>query len=304
MFNCKKNVIRKENKSCKWLSFTLAMLLIMTCVFASGCDDISDVIPDDSIHTDPTNKDDAVTIPDDSIHTDSTNKDTETTTGCNHDYIERDGRVFCTICKEICQHHYEKQGSDMYCSNCMYKCKHSFKTVDEQRICEYCNTACNHNYELKDGTYRCTSCGSICSHNYTTIDDKMICSECGYTKIILSLENIQEYLNISCRYEFVEKMVFSLSSEMCIKGKITFDITPKKDVHFTDLRVTVNFSTQGNGWSSSWDYFSKTVDLPYDGNGSFILDIRSPIVSKAAILMNSPLLVKPIIIEVTGTVEY
>lgn len=96
-------------------------------------------------------------------------------TECQHDYIERDGRVVCTKCKDVCVHSYVNQNGGTFCDNCLFACKHpTFSDSNGNMICDNCGTVCTHSFA--EG--KCKVCGYICMHEYKMENEKIKCSIC------------------------------------------------------------------------------------------------------------------------------
>ena len=254
-----------------------------------------------------------------SISTDEQDYNSEfAETECQHDYIERDGRVVCTKCKDVCIHSYSQQNGGTFCDNCLFACKHpTFSDSNGNMICDNCGTVCIHNfaegkckvcgyiciheYKMENGNINCSicflecphkefieseseklciNCGFSCFHNYIDgicqichnkciheyIEHDSIkeCGICGIQEIILTPDNISEYLDISLNV--IETSIDeSLASYLLILGECTVEITFRrlKPVVFKDASI---YLTLHPSLFTNWADKPVTITIPYYGD--------------------------------------
>ena len=190
---------------------------------------------------------------------------------CKHDYQERDGRVICIECKEICTHTYQVNGNDAYCTKCLFSCKHNYRESNGEMTCNNCGLLCNHKYVSNNGESICESCNKKCEHKFEEKNSKRICKHCGYEKVLLTMNNINDYFSVSVKIVDVTVQKDWLLSSDLGKGKAEIKVSNKKGVKYENVVLTIFLETTTDPWLD----YSAELEISYDGVGEKTISITT-----------------------------
>ncbi|MBO5358681.1 MAG: hypothetical protein J6A78_05120 [Clostridia bacterium] len=126
------------------------------------------------------------------------------------------------------------------------------------------------------GIVGCSNTGAPTQNNTNeTIENK------EQTEIVLTPENIYEYLTISKDITDVEKEYLGADCSVA-EGKLTVKTAPRKRGDFSDVTIQVTLHTTSGGWEADgkWEMREKTFIIPFDGNFEEIFKIRSNVTEK------------------------
>lgn len=182
---------------------------------------------------------------------------------CNHNYEEKDELVICSDCKKVCSHTYQVDGDVAYCTNCLLPCKHnSYTESNGEMVCDQCGLKCNHKFASKDGEMVCEHCQTVCIHDFSGENGgNKICTKCGYEKVMLTIDNINDYFTVNIKvYDVVIKDNFILGNDIG-NAKIDIIVSSKKNIKYDNVVLTVVLKSRYEEWLGA----EREVEVSYDG---------------------------------------
>lgn len=96
------------------------------------------------------------------------------------------------------------------------------------------------------------------------------------TEIVLTTENIYEFLTISLDVTDVEKKYLGADCSVA-EGKLTVKTAPRKRGDFDNVTIQVTLNTTSGGWEADgkWETREKSLIIPFDGKFEDVFKIRS-----------------------------
>ena len=132
--------------------------------------------------------------------------------------------------------------------------------IDDNTNANEDNQSSNSNTSMKE-----------CTHNYQVIEQKKVCSSCGAEKVALTKDNISDYLIFTLECEVGEKIDERMGNESC-SGKVTINVSPKKNITFDSLVLTIELQTSSEGWLT---FENREIEVPFNGTISKTFNVMT-----------------------------
>ena len=205
---------------------------------------------------------------------------------CKHSYSENNGEMVCAQCGVKCGHKYSEGtcetcgkecvhefGTDGKCAVCKLDCSHKYEEKAGEMVCAQCGLKCNHKYILKDGKGVCEYCAQDCLHEYEEANGKRTCKKCGHEKILLTMDNVNDYFSVTVKIFDVTVQKDWVGTKDIGTANAEVKVSNKKGVKYENVVLTVRLETSTDAWMNQ----SREIEISYDGTGEETFSFSSKI---------------------------